>query len=83
MTSSPKVEQKKTKDTTVPNKDSTSQESTVVINGKACIQRNLDFPGSQPHSKIPVSKQVRTGRAPGNRGTGSETRPRQWSRSRH
>ena len=82
-TNSPKVEQKKTKDTSATKKDSTSQEPTVVINGKACVQRNLDFSGSQPQSKIPVSKQVRAGRAPGNRRTGSETRPRQRSRSRH
>ena len=82
-TNLPKVEQKKTKDTSATKKDSTSQEPTVIINGKACAQRNLDFSGSLPQSKIPVSKQVRTGRAPGNRGTGSETRPRQRSRSRH
>ena len=77
------MEQKKTKDTTADTKDSTTEESTVVINGKACVQRNLDFSGSQPHSKIPISKQGRAGRAPGNRGTGSDTRPRERSRSRH
>ena len=33
----------------------------VVINGKACVQRNQDFSGGQQQSKIPVSKQVRTG----------------------
>ena len=82
-TNSPKVEQKKTKDATAANKASTAKESTAVINGKACVQRNLDFPGSQPHSKIPVSKQVRAGRAPGNRGTSSDARPRERSRSRH
>ena len=44
-TNSPKVEQKKTKDITAANKDSTNKDSTVVINGKACVQRNLDFSG--------------------------------------
>ena len=71
------------KDATAANKASTTKESTVVINGKACVQRNLDFSGSQPHSKIPVSKQVRAGRAPGNRGASSDTRPRERLRSRH
>ena len=82
-TNSPKVEQKKTKDATAANKASATKEPTVIINGKACVQRNLDFSGSQPHSKIPVSKQVRAGRAPGNRGTSSDARPRERSRSRH
>ena len=71
------------KDATAANKASTTKESTVVINGKACVQRNLDFSGSQPHSKIPVSKQVRVGQAPGNRGASSDTRPRERSQSRH
>ena len=79
QTNSPKVERKKTKDTSATNKDSTNQEHTVVINGKACVQRNL----RQQQSKIPVSKQVRTGRTPSNRGTGLETRPRQQLLSRH
>ena len=83
QTNSLQVHQKKTKDTAAANKDTTDKEHTVVINGKACVQRNLDFSGGQQQSKIPVSKQVRTGRTPGNRGTSSETRPRQWSQSRH
>ena len=37
QTNSPKVEQKKTKDTSATNKDSTNQEHMVVINGKACM----------------------------------------------
>ena len=82
-TNSSQVDQKKTKDITSANKDSTHKEPTVIINGKACVQRNLDFSGSQQKTKIPVRKQVRTGRTPGNRGTKSETRPRPRSRSRH
>ena len=73
QTNSPQVDQKKTKDITSTNKDSTQKEPTVIINSKDCIQRNHDFSGSQQKTKIQVSKQVRKGRTPGNRGTNSET----------
>ena len=43
QTNSPQVHQKKTKHTAAANKDPTDKEHTVVINGKACVQRNLDF----------------------------------------
>ena len=83
QTNSPQVHQKKTKDTAAANKDTTHEEHTVVINGKACVQRNLDFSGGQQQSKIPVNKQLRMGCTPSNRETSLETRPREWSLSRH
>ena len=82
-TNSPKVDMKKTKDTKSNTEDTSRTETTITINGKACVQRNLDFSGSQQQSKIPIIKQVRAGRTPGKQGTNSETRPRQRSRSRH
>ena len=80
---SPKVDIKKTRDTNSSTEDTSRTETTITINGKACVQRNLDFSGSQQQSKIPVIKQVRAGRTPGKQNTNSETRPRQRSRSRH
>ena len=82
-TNSPKVDIKKTKDTTSNTEDTSRTETTITINGKACVQRNLDFSGGQQQSKIPVIKQVGASRTPGKQGTSSETRPKQRSRSRH
>ena len=58
-------------------------ETKVLINGKACVQRNLDFSAGQLKTKIPVSNKARVGRSPGNRGPNTETRQRSRSRSRH
>ena len=80
---SPKVDIKKTRDTKSNTEDTSRTETSITINGKACLQRNLDFSGSQQQSKIPIIKQVRAGRTPGRQNTNSETRPRQRSRSRH
>ena len=60
-TNSPKVDIKKTKDTKSNTEDTTRTETTILTNGKACLQRKLDFSGSQQQSKIPVIKQVRAG----------------------
>ena len=91
---SPQIQHKKTKDTkttqdaqttniTVINKEPKPTETKVLINGKACVQRNLDFSAGQLKTKIPVSNKARVGRSPGNRGPNTETRPRSRSRSRH
>ena len=93
-TNSPQIHHKKTKDTkttdeaqttdiTVISKDSKPTEAKILINGKACVQRNLDFSPGQHKTKIPVSNKARVGRSPGNRGPNAETRPRSRSRSRH
>ena len=78
VTSSP-PQTKKTKD--IPKKKDTNI-TTIVINGKACTQRSLDFSEDRPKSKIPTSK-VRVGRPPGNPGHEQKSGPRQRSRSRH
>ena len=75
VTSSPP----QTKD--IPTKKDTNI-TTIVINGKACTQRSLDFSEDKPKSKIPTSK-VRVGRPPGNPGHKQKSGPRQRSRSRH
>ena len=72
-----------TTDITVINKEPKPTETKVLINGKACVQRNLDFSAGQLKTKIPVSNKARVGRSPGNRGPNAETRPRSRSRSRH
>ena len=78
VTASP-PQTKKTKD--IPkNKDTNI--TTIVINGKACTQRSLDFSEDKPKSKIPTAK-VRVGRPPGNPGHEQKSGPRQRSRSRH
>ena len=78
VTSSP-PQTKKTKD--IPKKKDTNT-TTIVINGKACTQRSLDFSDDKPKSKIPTAK-VRVGRPPGNPGHEQKSGPRQRSRSRH
>ena len=77
-TSSP-PQTKKTKD--IPKKKDTNI-TTIVINGKACTQRSLDFSEDKPKSKIPTAK-VRVGRPAGNPGHEQKSGPRQRSRSRH
>ena len=59
-TNSPKVEQKKTEDTSATNKDSTSQEPTVVINGKACVQM-ISLEASHSLKYLLVNKSGRVG----------------------
>ena len=78
VTSSP-PQTKKTKD--IPRKKDTNI-TTIVINGKACTQRSLDFSEDKPKSKMPTAK-VRVGRPPGNPGHEQKSGPRQRSRSRH
>ena len=68
---------------TVINKEPKLTETKVLMNGKACVQRNLDFSADQLKTKILVSNKARVGRSPGNRGPNAETRPRSRSRSRH
>ena len=93
-TNSPQIQHKKTKDTkttqdaqttniTVTNKEPKLTETKVLINGKACVQRNLDFSAGPPKTKIPISNRARVGRSPGNRGPDTDTRPRSRSRSGH
>ena len=77
--SSPPAQVKKSKD--VPKKD--NNVTTIVINGKTCTRRNLDFSADKPKSKIPVGTKVRVGRSPGNPGPEQRQEPRQRSRSRH
>ena len=50
---------KKMKDTEQATKDTQQTETTILIKGKACVQRNLDFSGSQQQYKILVSSKVR------------------------
>ena len=78
VTSSP-PQTKKTKD--IPKKKDMNI-TTIVINGKACTQRSLDFSEDRPKTKIPTPK-VRVGRPPGNPGHEQKSGPRQRSRSRH
>ena len=78
VTSSP-PQTKKTKD--IPKKKDTNI-TTIVINGKACTKRSLDFSEDRPKTKIPTPK-VRVGRPPGNPGHEQKSGPRQRSRSRH
>ena len=78
VTSSP-PQMKKTKDIS---KTKDTNTTTIVINGKACTQRSLDFSEDKPKSKVPTSK-VRVGRPPGNPGHEQKSGPRQRSRSRH
>ena len=78
VTSSP-PQPKKTRD--IPKKKDPNV-TTIVINGKACTQRSLDFSEDKPKSKIPTSK-VRLGQSPGNPGHEQKLGPRQRSRTRH
>ena len=78
VTSSP-PQTKKTKD--VPKKQDTKV-TTIVINGKACTQRSLDFSEDRQKTKIPTPK-VRVGRPLGHPGHETKSGPRQRSRSRH
>ena len=93
-TNSPQIHHKKTKDTkttqdapttdiTVISTNPKLTETKVLINGKACVRRTLDFSAGQHKTKIPVSNKARVGRSPGNHGPNAETRPRSRSRSRH
>ena len=93
-TNSPQIHHKKTKDTkttdeaqtadvTVISKDSKPTEAKILINVKACVQRNLDFSAGQHKTKILVSNKARVGRSPGSRGPNADTRPRSRSRSGH
>ena len=93
-TSSLQINHRKTEDTKTPNKAQTTDitdtskdskliEANILINGKACVQRNLDFSAGQYKTKIPVTNKARVGRSPGNRGPNAETRLRSRSRSRH
>ena len=79
VTNSPQASSKKTKhikqghqDCTKQIKDVQTNKDTnvtkIIINGKACVQRNFDFSAGQPRSRIPVGSQVRVGRSPGNPG---------------
>ena len=81
-TESPPASTKKTKDVRHVNIELNKGNVTkVTINGKTCVQRNLDFSANKPKSKIPVGSQVRVGRSPGN--PGPRTVQRSRSRSRH
>ena len=53
-------------DTTDPCKDSKKTATKIIINSKACVQRNQD---------------ARVGQSPGSHGPNAETRPRSRSRS--
>ena len=75
-TNSTPVNIKKTKDA------NTGSVTKVIINGKTCVQRNLDFSAGQSTSRIPVGSQVRVGRSSGNPRTQPESGPRPRSRSR-
>ena len=46
QTNSPKTDLKKTKDTEQATNNTHQTETTVIINGKACVQRNFDFSGA-------------------------------------
>ena len=78
---------KKTKDTITPNeaqttditdisKDSKPTETKILINSKACMQRNLDSSAGQHKTKIPMSNKAKVGRSPGYREPNAKTRPR-------
>ena len=93
-TNSPQIHHKKTEDTKTPNeaqttditnisKDSKPTETKILIYGKACMQRNLDFSAGQHKTKIPMSNKARVGQFAGNHGPNTKTRPRSRSRSRH
>ena len=81
-TESPPASTKKTKDVPHVNIELNKGNVTkVTINGKTCVQRNLDFSANKPKSKIPVGSQVRVGQSPGN--PRPRTVQRSRSRSRH
>ena len=84
-TESPPASTKKTKDVP-PHKDmnielNKENIAKITINGKACVQRNLDFSANRPKSKILVGSQVRLSWSPNNPRPRTVQGPR--SRSRH